>query len=64
MDNLSYQYLDHNFSPDKAENYTLLLRGTDSGFSFAVIGKNKLLVLSNPLSWDVLRERASENNLL
>jgi hypothetical protein len=64
MDNLSYQYLDHNFSPDKAHDYTLLLQGNRSGFSFAVISKKKLLVLSNPLGWDVLREPASENNLL
>ena len=64
MDNLSYQYLDHNFSPEKAHDYTLLLQGNHSGFSFAVTNKNKLLVLSNPLSWNVLREPAAENNLL
>lgn len=64
MDNLSYQYLDHNFSPEKAQDYTLLLHGNRSGFSFAVVGKNKLLALSNPLDWDVLKEPAAENNLL
>jgi len=64
MDNLSYQYLDHNFSPGKAHDYTLLLQGNHLGFSFAVISKNRLLVLSNPLAWDVLREPAAENNLL
>jgi hypothetical protein len=64
MDNLSYQYLDHKFSPEKARDYTLLLQGNQSGFSFAVISKDKLLALSNPLVWDVLREPAAENNLL
>ncbi len=64
MDNLSYQYLDHNFSPEKAHDYTLLLQGNHSGFSFAVTGKNKLLALSNPLGWNVLHEPAAENNLL
>lgn len=64
MDNLSYQYLDHNFSPDKAEQYTLLLQGNDAGFSFAVVNKNKLLVLSNPLGWEALTEPIAENNLL
>ncbi|MBS1529405.1 MAG: DUF3822 family protein, partial [Bacteroidetes bacterium] len=62
MDNLSYQYLDSSFSPDKAAKYTLLLQGDSSRFSFAVTEKNKLLVLSNHLGWDIFDD--PENNSL
>jgi len=63
MDNLSYQYLDNSFNPDKAGQYTLLLQGDGSRFSFAVTSKNKLLLLSNHLSWDAFDD-PDANNLL
>jgi hypothetical protein len=63
MDNLSYQYLDYSFNPDKAAQYTLLLQGGSSRFSFAVAADNKLLLLSNHLSWDIF-EAPNHNNPL
>jgi len=63
MDNLSYQYLDSSFNPDKAAQYTLLLKGDGSRFSFAVAGEKKLLLLSNHLSWDVFDDPERHNLL-
>jgi hypothetical protein len=60
MDNLSYQYLDSSFSPEKAARYTLLLQGDSSRFAFAVAQKNKLILLSNHLGWDLFDD--PENN--
>ena len=63
MDNLSYQYLDNSFNPDKAGQYTLLLHGDSLRFSFAVTNKNKLLLLSNHLSWDLFDDPEADNLL-
>ncbi|HWD87421.1 MAG TPA: DUF3822 family protein [Mucilaginibacter sp.] len=63
MDNLSYQYLDSSFNPDKASQYTLLLRGDSSRFAFAVAEKNKLILLSNHLSWDIFDNTDSNSPL-
>ena len=64
MDNLSYQYLDHDFNPEKAGSYTLLLLADRDQFSFAVTVWGKPLLISDMLAWDVLNEPAAENNFL
>jgi hypothetical protein len=64
MDNLNYQFLDHDFSPAKAGEYTLLVLADDEQFSFAAISGNTLLALSTRLDWSALAEPVAENNLL
>jgi len=64
MDNRNYQYLDHDFDPAKAGNYTLLVQVGGSSFSFAVTDGSKVLVLAEGLDVSQLGESSGEDDLL
>jgi hypothetical protein len=64
MSNRNYQYLDPDFSPEKANEYTLLVKADNTHFSFAIITGNKLLVLAEGLDVSELSGPADENDIL
>lgn len=64
MSNRNYQYLDPEFSPDKANEYTLLVKADNTNFSFAVITGNKLLILAEAVDLSELSGPAEENDIL
>jgi len=64
MDNRNYQYLDSDFNPEQTGDHTLLVSTNANGFSFAVTGRNKLLLLSGEMDLAEFSKPSGDDDLL
>src|SRR3569833_1260571 len=64
MDNRTYQYLDTDSNPEQTGDHTLLVSTNANGFSFAVTGRNKLLLLSGEMDLAEFSKPSGDDDLL